>query len=54
MEKYKFEKKDVLWCQLENWYPIFKRFCPKTEFFQLDKVEISPFSGVYSYLFRLH
>jgi hypothetical protein len=41
MEKYKFEKKDVLWCQLENWYPIFKRFCPKTEFFQLDKVEIS-------------
>jgi hypothetical protein len=41
MEKYKFGKKDVLWCQLENWYPIFKRFCPKTEFLQLDKVEIS-------------
>jgi len=37
MKEYKFEKKDVLWCQLENWYPIFKRFCPKTEFFQLDK-----------------
>ena len=38
MEKYEFGRKDVLWCQIENWYPIFKRFCPKTEFFPLDKV----------------
>ncbi|CAG5111819.1 Oidioi.mRNA.OKI2018_I69.chr2.g6091.t1.cds [Oikopleura dioica] len=37
MEKYEFGSKDVLWCQIENWYPIFKRFCPKTEFFPLDK-----------------
>jgi len=30
-------REDVLWCQLHNWYPIFKRYCLQTEFLQLDQ-----------------
>ena len=31
------KRDDIIWCQLHNWYPIFKRNCLLTEFLKLDQ-----------------
>jgi len=34
------KREQILWCQIHNWYPIFKKFCLRTEFLKLEQKEI--------------